>query len=317
MPQLVRSDGDDGSIEALGRIRSRDGSTARVLDDGAHPRTGAHFAAARQHGGSGGLGQHGTQRLSRDQEFAAARSTGQRDADDVRKYPRRCMRRRRVERCEAQRRPERCEHGRPGLREPRGDRLVRAIGRGEQAPEVAHRRPAIAQRQMLREQNRRRQMKRCRQGRRDIRRDAAGQAAEAAQRERQPLQDALACRNAMQPIDQRQRGAVRADQEVLAVVAGNAVDRDGAGASTQRRGLLVERHVDATIGEPHRRRAAGPAAADHRDARRWLCTRCVGTAPHAARAVFQAIQNLRSGVRAMRWSSTAYRSRSISSSSVW
>ncbi len=94
-------------------------------------------------------------------------------------------------------------------------------------------------------------------------------------------------------VHQGQRLAVRADQDVLAVVELDAVEPEAARASAQRRCGLEQRHAVAGGGGLHRSGDAGPAAADH------------GKVHQRSRQfVHIASQALRSGVSAMRWCST-------------
>ncbi len=94
---------------------------------------------------------------------------------------------------------------------------------------------------------------------------------------------------------------VGADQDVLAVVELVALRPHAAGASARHRTGFEHGDRHAARGQRHRGRHAGVAGADD---------------GYALTHVFQAIQNLRSGVSEMRCVSTRKPSRSISSSSA-
>ena len=93
-------------------------------------------------------------------------------------------------------------------------------------------------------------------------------------------------------LNHSQRAAVGADDEVLAIVEHDAGQRDASGATAEDTRLLDQRDADAVLGELHGGGAARPAAADDSD--------MLERAGHGRRAVFHAIQSLRSGVSAIR-----------------
>ena len=94
---------------------------------------------------------------------------------------------------------------------------------------------------------------------------------------------------------------IRADKDVLAVVELVILGHYAPGAPAGHRSRFEHRHPDATLGERDAGRHAGVTAADDRYARIH---------------VFQAIQNLRTGVSDVRCARTRKPSRSISSSSA-
>ena len=111
--------------------------------------------------------------------------------------------------------------------------------------------------------------------------------------------------------NQGERIAIRAQQQMLAVVEGCAVEYHAAGPATQRLRGLEHGDGNAGGGQGHGGREACPTAADYGD----IALGC--PCGHQARTqVFQAIQSLRTGVNAMRWCSTRPCSLSISSSKV-
>jgi hypothetical protein len=83
---------------------------------------------------------------------------------------------------------------------------------------------------------------------------------------------------------------IRAEQQVLAIVERQAVAKDAARATAERRRRIVQLDAPAVPRELDRGRASGPAASDDDD--------------HARHAARVAIHSLRSGVSAMRRSST-------------
>ena len=87
-----------------------------------------------------------------------------------------------------------------------------------------------------------------------------------------------------------------AEEQMLAVVEEGAAIFHATRAAAGRAIGLVEAHRVAAASEAYRRGEAGVARAHHRDAPGDV---------HPFTHVFQAIQSLRSGVRAMRWSSTS------------
>jgi len=91
---------------------------------------------------------------------------------------------------------------------------------------------------------------------------------------------------------QPQRLAIRADQDVLAVVEVDSVDGDAPRPTPQAARGFENRYAKAALREGDRSSESGPAAADNRDA-----TQAVTQVRHA-------IQSLRIGVSAVRWSST-------------
>ena len=99
---------------------------------------------------------------------------------------------------------------------------------------------------------------------------------------------------------------------MLAVVEGEglaaiAFGRQGAGPAAQGAGGLEDGHAVPGPGRAQRGRQARPAGADDGDAHGYM---------RPSACIFQASQNLRSGVSAMRWCSTWKFSASISRSSV-
>ena len=109
---------------------------------------------------------------------------------------------------------------------------------------------------------------------------------------------------------QVQRGAVCADQDVLAIVEHAARGIQPPCPAARGGGQLEQAGLGALLQRPHRRRQAGPACAYHGDAQRLarsvqcLC-RCAADAAHRPRQwVFSAIHSLRSGVSEVRWCST-------------
>ncbi len=91
---------------------------------------------------------------------------------------------------------------------------------------------------------------------------------------------------------QPQRLAVRADQDVLAVVEIDAIYAHAARAAAQAARSFEDRGADAALREGDRSSESGPAGADDRGA------------AQAVTQVRHAIQSLRIGVSAVRWSST-------------
>ncbi len=109
---------------------------------------------------------------------------------------------------------------------------------------------------------------------------------------------------------QRQRGAVGADQDVLAIVQCDAVAViDAAGAAPELRRHFDQGHVMPRRCGGHGCGDAGPAAADHGHA-------APGGGQRSRQCVCIAIQTLRSGVNVTRWCRTWKSSAAISRSSV-
>ncbi len=119
----------------------------------------------------------------------------------------------------------------------------------------------------------------------------------------------------LETLQQRQRLAIRADQDVLAVVERDLPSvrgdpRHAPRAAAERARSLEQRDVHAGIGEMRGGREPGPASADDGDALRGRAHR------PGATHVRHAIHSLRIGVSEMRWFSTAKSARSISSSTA-
>ena len=125
------------------------------------------------------------------------------------------------------------------------------------------------------------------------------EARDVAQLERQPREQALGV-GADEP-HQPQRLGVGADQDVLAVVEVDAVDRHAPRAAAQAARGFEDRDRVPALRQRHGGGEARPAGADDR---------------YAATHVRQAIQSLRIGVSATRCASTREPSRRISSSRV-
>ena len=100
--------------------------------------------------------------------------------------------------------------------------------------------------------------------------------------------------------DQIERLAISADQQMLAIVYRDPIKPDATRASAEYSRLLEQRHPYAGLRQRDGCGATGPAAADHRDRMRYASRHGRSRRTQAARAVFHAIQNLRSGVNAMR-----------------
>ena len=91
---------------------------------------------------------------------------------------------------------------------------------------------------------------------------------------------------------QAQRLAIRADQDVLAVVEVDSVEGHAPRPAPKAAGGFEDGYADALLREGDRSSESGPAGPDNRDA-----TQAVTQVRHA-------IQSLRIGVSAVRWSST-------------
>ena len=127
---------------------------------------------------------------------------------------------------------------------------------------------------------------------------AEGKILRVADLERQAQEGVL--RHAHRAQDAPELG-VGADQDVLAVIELVPLGDDAPGPAARHRSRFEDGDGDAALGERHRGGHAGIPCAYDRD----------GTTH-----VFQAIQNLRSGVKDVRWVSTRKPSLSISASSA-
>ena len=104
----------------------------------------------------------------------------------------------------------------------------------------------------------------------------------------------------MHAFNEPERSAVGADQQVLSVVECNPGQGDAPCTAADDTRLLEQRHANAGLGKFDRRGAARPAATDDGDGDvRFDAGR------QGRRAVFHAIQSLRSGVSAIRCDSTS------------
>ena len=121
--------------------------------------------------------------------------------------------------------------------------------------------------------------------------------AERLERQRQALQQRRHRARRVHALDQRERAAIGADQQMLAVVERDAGERDATRASAERSRLLDELDPHAGLRELDGGRASRPAAADDGDM-------AASASVTRRRDVFHAIQSLRSGVSAIRRSST-------------
>ena len=95
--------------------------------------------------------------------------------------------------------------------------------------------------------------------------------------------------SAVDRCDEVLRLPIGADDEMLAIVEGDTIDHDAAGAAAKGLPLLEQRDRIPGLRQRHRGGEARPAGTDDRN-----------PAYEAARAVVHAIQNLRNGVSAMR-----------------
>ena len=119
----------------------------------------------------------------------------------------------------------------------------------------------------------------------------------------------------MHDVGDPSRFAICAKQQVLAVVERKTIAYDGSRASAERRSGLAERYVVTSNSELDGCCTSSETAADHRNtsveqARRLNVPArrsshdAVHGRPYTRHAAREAIHNLRSGVSAMRWSST-------------
>ena len=149
----------------------------------------------------------------------------------------------------------------------------------------AQRAEAPGEIQALRAEEREKQVERVGEARR-----AQVKAVGIAQLERHPQEKPVGVRADL--AHQPQRLAVRADEDMLAVVEVDAVYAHAARAAAQAARGFEDRYADAALGEGDRGSESGPAGADDRGA------------AQAVTQVRHAIQSLRIGVSAVRWSST-------------
>ena len=247
------------------------------------------------------LGNRRGETVVRNQHLRRACRGAQRFAEHVQKHLRGCARRRRVQRSEAQRRPEVVPHARRQI--PQQLRNRRVVIRSEAGVpltrEPADRRDPFAPRQPGGAQHAGEQSERCGQVACAKRQRVGLVGRERPDPQRRPGPGRYVVVN---DCRQCERIGIGAEQQMLTVVERQSVPIHRARAATERGSGFVQLDAVPAARELDGSGASRPATADDRN--------------HARQAARVAIHSLRSGVSAIRRSSTRNPSRAISSSSV-